>query len=757
MADTIAPTAVDADLIGTSGVASIYAEKAAESKSDPFHSRVAANAALCVAMLLSALACSEQHASNERAPSSDLETIAHRLVDPKYRLDAQIDPDTMQITGGPGIPSAPGGMAGVASATIEDDTRYVLAAHARAWLKDHRPRLSGSGSGWAVSVPLGSELEDAEEVAALPLIKLPGKKWQTLDSLLVRVSRTTRGRFLYLDLPVKIPLSGKVQLRVEAHQPPGRTTSYRTHPIDVPGDASLEFSLGLLEAARHQGPVRFAIEACRDARCTALFDEVVDPSLTESRGWQDRRVDLTPLGGSPHSLRFTAEHIGDGKFSLPVWGAPTIVAPAAAPDPRRNIVLLSIDTLRRDHLDLYGYDRKTAPYLRSQLAERGTVLERLIAESSTTDPSHMSMFTSLPALVHGVTCCRERLAVPAVTLAEILSGHGYHTAAFTENGPLAHERGFSIGFDRYIENKTPGRIRPTGHVALTFSQARSWLQKQSDGPFFLFLHTFQVHAPYEPPAEYAHAFEATATRGATAEAGTMIDAYDREIRYTDDELRKLHEWMEASGINERTIWIVLSDHGEEFFEHGTRGHATLPYETVLRVPMIFQGPGIRQGHSITSKVRHIDLMPTILDLLGLPASLQSTGNSFAASLSEGAVAASEGNEANPPAFSSTWVLPKGIAAPALSVTAGDHKLIRYFEDGTERFEFYDLAADPNELNDRYSPDGTEPLRLRGLLLRHLEETAAQRRDLVGVESETSPLFDPDPDTEETLRALGYIE
>jgi arylsulfatase A-like enzyme len=556
---------------------------------------------------------------------------------------------------------------------------------------------------------------------------------------------------------VQIPLSGNVQLQIEAHQPPGRTTSYRTRAVDIPSTAALEFSLGVLEAAGSQGPVRFAVEACRDASCVAIFDEVLDPASEGVRGWQDRRVDLTPLGGSPHSLHFTSEHMGDGDFSLPVWGAPTIVARTAEPDTRLNVVLLSIDTLRRDHLDLYGYDRETAPYLRNKLAARGTALERLIAESATTDPSHMTMFTSLPALVHGVTCCRERLAVPAVTLAEILRSQGYRTAAFTENGPLAHERGFSIGFDRYIENKTPGRIRPTGHVARTFSQARSWLEKHSEGPFFLFLHTFQVHAPYEPPAKYDSSFSDSPTRGATAEAGPVIDAYDREIRYTDDELRVLHEWMEARGINEQTIWIVLSDHGEEFFEHGTRGHATLPYETVLRVPMIFQGPGIRSGARLSASVRHVDLMPTILDLLGMPASPQSTGTSFAASLSESQAAAFENDLAPSPIFSATWVLPKGLTAPALSVLEGDYKLIRYLKDGEEGFEFYDLASDPAEANNLYSPDDTRQLRLRKLLRRYVEESAAHRRALGGAEPEESPLFIPDPGTEETLRALGYIE
>ena len=529
MADTTAAITDDGAPTGSRCADSVSREKPVESRTRLSQKLVAVRAALWLSILTCALGCAETHEDDLPAGGDAAESIVHRLADPAHRLEAQVTPETLMLGTGPGVEERPGGLAEVANATIEDDTRYVLAGHPSARLKKHHPRLDGSGSEWAVSVALGSELQSATEIVAVPLVKLPGRKWQTLDAMLVPVNRTARGRFIDLDLPVVIPRSGNIQLQVEAHHPPGRTTSYRNRAVDIPSSAALEFSLGVLEAARKQGPVRFFIEACRDASCAVIFDEEFDPASEDAQGWQDRRVDLTPLAGSPHTLRFATEHAGDGAFSLPVWGAPTVVAATAEPDTRLNVVLLSIDTLRRDHLDLYGYDRETAPYLRKHLAARGTALENLIAEAATTDPSHMTMFTSLPALVHGVTCCRERLAVPAVTLAEILRGRGYRTAAFTENGPLAHERGFSIGFDRYIENKTPGRIRPTGHVARTFGQARSWLEERSEGPFFLFLHTFQVHAPYEPPAAYESTFAASPSRGASAEAEPIIDAYDRDL------------------------------------------------------------------------------------------------------------------------------------------------------------------------------------------------------------------------------------
>ncbi len=501
------------------------------------------------------------------------------------------------------------------------------------------------------------------------------------------------------------------------------------------------------------GDVRFSIEACRGGRCSLLFEDTLRLGDASAGCWRERRVALPDLEGEPYALRFTTQRSDENAFAFPVWGDPTVLVPTSNGHGSPNIVLLSIDTLGAGHLDLYGYPRSTAPFLGAGIASGGVVFEHVVAEASTTDPSHMTMFTSLPAAVHGVTCCLKGLEVPVVTLAEVLRSNGYRTAAFTEDGPLAHARGFSLGFDRYGENASEDVLRPEGQIERTFAQAREWLEAHSRTPFFLFLHTFQVHEPYNPPATHAGRFVDVPVAGPPA-AKQHVDRYDAEIRFVDDSLKGLYEWMEAEGANDGTIWVVLSDHGEEFLEHGSFGHGTLPYETVLHVPLVIRGPGVRAGEREPSLVRHIDLMPTLLELAGIEAPAGLLGESFAALVTRG-----PGRRAwsDRPAFSASWHLPNGLEPPARAVRVGDHKLIRHRRNGTSRVELYDLAADPEERHDIAPREPGVVARLDALLeeRERLVHMLRKRRGRgTADEGRAIPL---DPEREAMLRSLGYIE
>jgi arylsulfatase A-like enzyme len=531
---------------------------------------------------------------------------------------------------------------------------------------------------------------------------------------------------------------------------------YEVSELQVPPNARLEFAFGLLEP--RGGEVRFFIEACRGPRCQGIFDEVVD-SEASGPGWQERSVELGSLTPGPFSLRFGAERLSEQGAFLPLFANPTVLAPAAPSEPRRpNVVLISLDTLRRDHLEAYGYARATAPFLGTRLAPRGVVFEDLAAEASTTDPSHMTLFTSLPSLVHGVVSGgMNRLSIPAVTLADQLREHGYQTAAFTENGPLAQERGFSIGFEAYRENKSGNLMRPRGLVEDTFGQARTWVATRGDRPFFVFLHTFQVHAPYSPPERYSRYFgedEGVPTgAGASSAKEAPVDDYDREIRYVDDQLASLHAWFEEQGLDDRTYFIVLSDHGEEFFEHGSLGHATLPYEEVLQVPLILVGPDIPGPRRNRAPLHHVDLMPTLLDLAGVPAPAHLGGRSFAA-WARGDASSMPGER---PRFSTSWALPAGLDPPALAIRLGDRKLIRYRDASGERLLYFDLSTDPGELQE-LSEDGRASELLE--LSREFEAEAAEQRMQRLRNSETLGEGDPplmDPEREDMLRSLGYLD
>jgi arylsulfatase A-like enzyme len=624
----------------------------------------------------------------------------------------------------------------------------VLAAHPTAPLAILASTELLGGQRLALTLPVPTTLAGASALVVEALARLDGERdWVRLPPIVTPVQATGESAIVTLDALVPtLPSGATVQIYAVAYRPPGApVTEHRTAALDVPDDAALELSFGVLDVASGFGSVHFYVEACDGDVCEPLLDERLDPAAAPA-GWQDRRLPLTDLAGTIRSFRFrTVEETG---ASLPVWGDPTILAPAQRGDPRWSVLLISIDTLRRDHLDLYGYERETAPFLRS-LGERGVVFERLVAEAASTAPSHMTMFTSLPALVHGVHNGLTGLAVPVRSLAELLRGRGYATAAFTENGPLAKSRGFGIGFSAYGENRSADLMNPSGHVERTFAQAQDWLSRHGDRPFFLFLHTFQVHAPYAPPKRYGTLF--TERAPSVPLRGTRpAEAYDREIRYVDDQVRALLGSLTARGLTERTIVIVTSDHGEEFYEHGSLGHGTLPYETVLGVPLIVVGPHVAAGVRRTSLVHHLDLMPTILDLVGVEVPTGLYGHSFAALLRDGEEPARE----PAPLFSASWELPLGLESPAHAVRVGQRKLVRFRHGDGEQAKVFDVGTDPGE---RRALDPQTASDLAALL--DARETQAEA-DRVRLRGEAGGPAEPatlDPEHEEKLRELGYID
>jgi hypothetical protein len=429
----------------------------------------------------------------------------YRFVDPELRIEGGTDPDTLVTVATARVHSMSDSASTLPSATIQDETRYVLAAPEQRVLAYETPIRTADLERHTRPIRVGAAFPGAERLVLVPQFRDKHlKRGETLPTQLQEIEMIRGHRMVRLELPSEPSGLGENSvLFVRAYRPVLRT-SHSTREVEIPPGARLEFAMGILESGPSEVPVRFSIEACGDGYCDLLFAEVLDPSAEGASGWQDRALSLESLAGTVRSLRFRTEPPGqqEAEFSLPVWANPTLLALVTGSQRPRNVILLSIDTLRRDHLDVYGYSRETAPFVRSRLAREGVVFENLIAEATTTDPSHMTMFTSLPSLVHGASGASKLLAVRAVTLAEILRDRGFQTAAFTENGPLAHDRGFGIGFDQYHENKSALLWYPTGQVDRTFSQAREWLTHHADQPFFLFLHTFQVHAPYAPPREY---------------------------------------------------------------------------------------------------------------------------------------------------------------------------------------------------------------------------------------------------------------
>jgi arylsulfatase A-like enzyme len=677
--------------------------------------------------------------------------VLHRLVDPELRAGAEVAPRELVTRDLAAFPSQTSRAAQLPRATIGDDTRHVLAGFAQAPLAYRAAARLDAAGRLRAELPVPDALRDAAALVLVAQLRSEGREaWRQPRPALAPLEPRGAARVARLEPAEPVGPPGRVaELIAVGVRPAPAETSYATRPLAFPAGARLELSLGVLPAAAAEGPVRFTLDACEAERCTALLAEEIDPATPAGRGWVDRVVDLSALAAATRTLRFRTEHLpGGGAFTLPVWGDPVVLAPGAAPDRRPSFVVLSIDTLRRDHLDLYGYPRETAPFLRALGAE-GVVFEGLVAEAATTDPSHMTMFTSLPAQVHGVRRLLEALDVPVTTLAERLREAGYRTAAFTEDGPLAHDRGFGIGFDAYRENKSASVILPAGRVEDTFRQAREWLGRNDDRPFFLFLHTFQVHAPYAPPPAYRGLFSESEPAGLPPEQRRTIADYDREIRFVDDQLGELVRAADARGRGGDTIWVVLSDHGEEFWEHGSLGHATLPYEEVLRVPLVVRGPGVARGLRLPDALHHLDLMPTLLELAGAPIPPAAQGRSFAARLRGGA-------QPDPARalVSASWMLPAPLAPPAYAVRLGDQKLMRWRDAGGWTARSFDLAGDPRERQPLPGP----PAALAGRLAAHEAAVAATRAALAGPAARPgAPSIQLDPEREQALRALGYID
>jgi len=293
--------------------------------------------------------------------------------------------------------------------------------------------------------------------------------------------------------------------------------------------------------------------------------------------------------------------------------------PAPVRSPFRNVVLISIDTLRPDRLGCYG--GAPTPTL-DAIARAGAIFRVAVTPAPSTRAAHASVLTGVYPCVHGVSDDpATRLPVRVMPLAEILRGQGYMTAAVTEGGELDEDT-FGLGFESFAVNAGGTLDLPAGRVEDGVAAARAWLTRHADGPFFLFLHTYQPHAPYTPPAPYGDA------------QGTDADRYAGEVRYTDAALGPLFTALDTDQLRDHTILVVTSDHGEAFGEHQHQGHGEL-YDEDIRVPFLWWAPGlIPAGRQINVVAGGVDIAPTVLALLGIPIPPWMQGRDLRAALFE---------------------------------------------------------------------------------------------------------------------------
>jgi arylsulfatase A-like enzyme len=431
-----------------------------------------------------------------------------------------------------------------------------------------------------------------------------------------------------------------------------------------------------------------------------------------------------------------------------------------------NVILIGVDTLRADRLSCYGYSASQTPRI-DALAAGGVRYAEMTAQASWTRPSFATILTSLYPSSHTATGKSSRLPQAVTTLAEVLAASGYHTGAVADNINIAPTFGFDQGFADYIYLEpsyvflgneaasqtalyqilrrawamtSGGRVYVQDYyqdASVVNRHALDWLAASKGTRFFLFLHYMDPHDPYfEHPYDGVGYARASNQNPDPALASTFSALYDGEVRYLDDYLGQLFDWLRAEGLYDDTLIVLTGDHGEEFQEHGGWWHGQTLYQEQIAVPLIVKAPGgARAGTVVTDLARSLDIAPTILDLAGVPIPAEMMGQSL-------------WSAAAPPANAFAEEDFEGNVLSALRTPT--HKLILANPDnprGLPAEELFYLSADPGEQLDRLAaqPDLAQALRAT---LREVVTLALER----AVAGESGSL---DAAVQEKLHNLGY--
>lgn len=414
-----------------------------------------------------------------------------------------------------------------------------------------------------------------------------------------------------------------------------------------------------------------------------------------------------------------------------------------------NVVLFTFDTTRADFLGCYGKESARTPHL-DRLAATGFLFENAMASNPVTQAAHATLLTGVWPMSHGV---RDnllfRLPEERETLAEMLAARGYATGAAVGGFPLVRSFGSDQGFDFYDDELAAARLdhrgrpvprkshtwydeRPAGHVN---DALLPWLRERFGGeqPFFAWLHYWDPHEPHIPPAPYDQLF--------------AHDPYQGEIAYADRSLGALLEVLEEAGELERTLVVMVADHGESRMDHGEATHAFLAYGSTLHVPLIFHLPGrpVTAGRRIAERVGTVDLVPTVLDLLGFEIPVEVQGRSLAPLMLDAVDSDVARGDQNRTTYYSESLSPRlshGVGE-LRALYRGPYKYIH-----GPRPELFDLGRDPGEVHDLASELPEERGRFEEALADFVERHA--RSDAAAAVHEV------DEATRQKLEALGYL-
>jgi arylsulfatase A-like enzyme len=549
--------------------------------------------------------------------------------------------------------------------------------------------------------------------------------------------------------------------------------------VAATGPCKLRFGLGVAGVARADGhALELRLVVRRGDSDTPLAPEAVRRDTSALAAWSDREISLPGSSGSGSWSLLAAvsqpEAPSEGsKGSALLWGSPHLVCegwvPRPPPSAPPDVVLISIDTLRPDHLGLYGYALDTSPNL-DAFAARSLVFDNSISPAPYTLPSHATMLTGLLPQAHGAGHRHQNQPVDSTvpTLAEVLGGAGYRTLAFTGGGLISRASGLDRGFDEWTERWTR---RKRASLDSVLPEVFDALAAADGAPLFLFLHTYDVHGPYQQPAAYRrfhgasysaalepgdwqmildaphHAYQHFERFSGLAD---VLAAYDSSIRMVDERISALLDYLERLGRLDGSLVIVTADHGESLFDHRryvSHGHSL--HDVELRVPLIVKPPGAARPRRLDRLVGLIDIAPTVLDAAGLPLpdGLQGSSLLAAGQPDERPMLGESGITGARFVRSRRWKL---VTPTGAFWNLRRHEL---FGAGADRFEtgwqIYDLANDPRESRNLAGSPPSSAIELRGLLAL-LRSTDPPGR-LAGNDVElTDAMLD-------SLRALGYVQ
>jgi arylsulfatase A-like enzyme len=576
-----------------------------------------------------------------------------------------------------------------------------------------------------------------------------------------------------------------------------RTPETVRFSLTLPNRPRLELAVGTLE----EEPVTFRVAAGEPGAEAVLLERTV----TTPHRWDSVPVDLDRFAGRQVSLSLSLAGSRPGLLGL--WGAPVVrslgarprpQAPATATgDPPQGVILVWVDTLRRDHLDVYGYGRPTGPAVRRMAAE-GTLFRDEVVQATWTKVSTPSVLTSLYPATHGVFDFSDRLPASAVTLAEVYRQAGYATLSMSSGLFTGRFTNLHKGFEEVQENGSiKGELRTSKTARVYVDRLLPWLEAHRELPFFVFLHVQDPHDPYRPYPPYDRlwtdgAGEAEHERQAKQvqpfiadplrrgflmpsreellKAGVDPEAYvdyergwyDGAIRGLDVEIARLLQGLKNLGLDRRTLVAYTADHGEEFLEHGKMMHGQTTYGELANVPLILRRPGtIPAGLVVEQTVQAIDLMPTLLQMSRLPVPRGAQGHSLVPLLAGAASSSGTAQAAGIPAWPAVTekeATVQGGGPPprefeSYALILGGWKLVQNAKGfGKPEYELFDHGKDPL--------DGTDVSREHPEIVQRLtNELQAWHR------MATAARLAPDSKSQEglgkeeleRLRALGYIQ